>query len=418
MDKFKSCCLSVKNADWDNYLAYRTVKLAQIRDRYLGGLHYLLILGIFIYIIIAVILVQQGYLGFDVPIGSIRFELIPYTTEGNVISTTTFPYCTQYTGPSPVSNQEFCKFYATESLLYPSDLTNSFLVGTMFTDEYQTRNPNCEEDSTACQGTIWFSGSSGNYYSTAIEDYQVQITHSAVAPNFVLSSSSDDTRFEGQSLSMQGFFQYANGTTLTLNKGIPDVFTVNQLLLAAIDGEELDTFSDVTGETNSTFRQVGMVLNIEISYSNTYDFIAPANALQYTYQTRRIVETDYNIKEIVNGTDASRVLRTHNGVRINIQQSGSIGEFQFQAMLVQMVSGMGLLAVATIVVDQLAIRVLPQRAVYRSHKYQDVGDRTDLKLENNLMNINTNLKELEKNIEDLEDLSKSDGSKEERDSRL
>jgi len=87
-------------------------------------------------------------------------------------------------------------------------------------------------------------------------------------------------------------------------------------------------------------------------------------------------------------------------------------------MLVQMVSGMGLLAVATIVVDQLAIRVLPQRAVYRAHKYQDVGDRTDLKLENNLMNINTNLKELEKNIEDLEDLSKSDGSKEERDSRL
>jgi hypothetical protein len=60
----------------------------------------------------------------------------------------------------------------------------------------------------------------------------------------------------------------------------------------------------------------------------------------------------------------SRVIYRRRGVRILVSQSGFIGNFSIQALLVALTVSLGLLKVATFVVDFCATRVMRMRAIY------------------------------------------------------
>jgi len=51
-----------------------------------------------------------------------------------------------------------------------------------------------------------------------------------------------------------------------------------------------------------------------------------------------------------------------------IRVTGKIGKFAFQTLLVQLVSSLGLLAVAKFAVDTILQYVLPLRYIYRQYK--------------------------------------------------
>ena len=61
--------------DLDDAFAYSTVKVVKIRDRYLGITNYCFMLIIFIYVVINNIIMGLGYIQFEQPKGTVRFQL-------------------------------------------------------------------------------------------------------------------------------------------------------------------------------------------------------------------------------------------------------------------------------------------------------------------------------------------------------
>lgn len=60
---------------WDEYLAYPTVKIVKVKDRYLGLLRYSIMTLIFVYIVVYVIILNKGYYATDTPVGAIELSL-------------------------------------------------------------------------------------------------------------------------------------------------------------------------------------------------------------------------------------------------------------------------------------------------------------------------------------------------------
>ena len=195
---------------------------------------------------------------------------------------------------------------------------------------------------------------------------------------------------DGQSLS--GELRGPDGAPLPLSnssreqvgqEGKSDILELRTLLRAA-GIESLNAESDyVSKKKNDThgeresFRMAGMVLMVYYVYSNTdtynlYD-------VNYHIDVTRINKTEFKaVQPILTKNITSRKLYNRHGVRLVFQQVGQLGRFDFQTMLLSFVSGLGLLAAATLVVDQLAVRVLPQRKIYREYKINETEEIDEL----------------------------------------
>jgi hypothetical protein len=59
-------------------------------------------------------------------------------------------------------------------------------------------------------------------------------------------------------------------------------------------------------------------------------------------------------------------------IRVEFHQAGSLGVFSLSALLIRLVSGIGLLTLTATLTDSLALYVLPNRSNYRKRVYEDV----------------------------------------------
>eukprot|EP01098_Paradermamoeba_levis_P013023 TRINITY_DN5832_c0_g1_i6.p1 TRINITY_DN5832_c0_g1~~TRINITY_DN5832_c0_g1_i6.p1 ORF type:complete len:220 (-),score=94.01 TRINITY_DN5832_c0_g1_i6:99-758(-) len=149
-------------------------------------------------------------------------------------------------------------------------------------------------------------------------------------------------------------------------EGKNDILEVRTLLQVA--GVSLDDFStSSTGETN---RYAGVLLLVFIVYDNTHSF--STNNVRYTVKVREVKNTEFKSVEETYFSETTKRERNRHGVRLIFLQTGQLGKFQFQVLLLTMVSGLALLAVSTLIVDLLALMVLPQRKYYEKYKYYDV----------------------------------------------
>lgn len=148
-----------------------------------------------------------------------------------------------------------------------------------------------------------------------------------------------------------------------------DTFEVQTLLEAACV-DSLDTPSIGDGGKNISRRDSGLVLIAFVKYSNTETF--NLNKITYSISVGAINNTQYKADQaqFVEGIGDVNVIGRH-GVRVVFLQVGEIGKFDFQELLLTFVSGMGLLAIATVIVDILATRILSWRETYGQLKYQE-----------------------------------------------
>ena len=72
-----------------------------------------------------------------------------------------------------------------------------------------------------------------------------------------------------------------------------------------------------------------------------------------------------------------RYLRKAYGLRILVQSSGRCRKFDWGMIFVTLGSAVALLSVATVVVDGLAVYVLPKRDVYQRIKYNSLDEREE-----------------------------------------
>jgi len=141
------------------------------------------------------------------------------------------------------------------------------------------------------------------------------------------------------------------------------------VIMKAAGFNSLDDISDVN--STLTYRNSGVVFLLYITYSNmkTYDL----NNIEYTISARRVDLTKFKAIQSIFSKNIStgRVLWNRHGIRIIVLQTGKLGKFDFQTMLLTFVSGIGLIAVSSTIVDILATKILPGRKIYYKIKYQD-----------------------------------------------
>eukprot|EP01097_Dermamoeba_algensis_P005015 TRINITY_DN3195_c0_g1_i4.p1 TRINITY_DN3195_c0_g1~~TRINITY_DN3195_c0_g1_i4.p1 ORF type:complete len:248 (+),score=79.55 TRINITY_DN3195_c0_g1_i4:90-746(+) len=160
------------------------------------------------------------------------------------------------------------------------------------------------------------------------------------------------------------------------NSQLGDILSVRQILnLLPL---RLDDRADYAIEKNDTesYRSGGIVLLCLISYENDYSF--NTDNVRYKFQFKRVTMTEFKALEPIYSVPIQRrVTRNRHGVRIMFLQTGRIGKFDFQLLLLTFVSGLGLMAVATVIVDLLATQVLPEKEMYSEYKFQVTEDFSD-----------------------------------------
>eukprot|EP00300_Choanocystis_sp_HF-7_P023946 c25338_g1_i1.p1 GENE.c25338_g1_i1~~c25338_g1_i1.p1 ORF type:complete len:417 (+),score=93.99 c25338_g1_i1:32-1252(+) len=356
--------------DPDDVFAYDTIKVVRIRDRQLGLLHHFFQFGILLYIVFYVMIVGHGYLKYDQPVGVIRAGIQQCPTGASCTSDLRqLPYCTENnTGIAPLP----CRLYDEQEICYPIGQGDPMFVATRITESVQSRV--CGAVATSCKGNIWNTTGTTSFYTAGVENWSIQLDHSVQAPSF---SHPGDTKYQGDNRDLDGELVFVGSKeVLHFQSGLVDNFPLSTLTRAA--GVNLDSLSDSSGD-NVPMRYDGIVLLVMIHYTNTYVTFAPAPRLRYTVSAKHIAKTEFKSVHPIANDGTVRTTWNMHGVRIEFVQTGAIGKFDFQTMLVQLVTALALLKVSTVVVDSIALYFKELKGLYRKAKIEETEDFSDVR---------------------------------------
>lgn len=384
--------------DWDNLLSYKTVKIISIRDKRLGLLHYFFMFLIFVYVVGYTIVWQKRYLITASPIGSIRLSLKEPDTRPPPSNLT---YCLDNSTYSS-SFDSFhkkklqCRYWDAPLVLYPGMESSSMFISTRVNIEYEylynnVTGQNCSAEmlSPDCKYIPSKEDPLIETYIADPERFTIMIDHAVYAPRVGIQR--DGT-------SLDGYIKGPDGEKMEVphtdhqrvgEPGVADIISVATMLKAA-GVDDLDAESDYISPKNDShresFRYAGAVFVVYMVYSNTetYDLYD----VQYYYQVTRLKKTEFkSVQPILTKNIDKRKLYNRHGVRLIFQQVGNLGKFDFQTLLLSFVSGLGLLAAATFVVDLLALYLFPQKKIYRAYKYLQTKEILSSTTEEDLANI-------------------------------
>jgi len=90
--------------------------------------------------------------------------------------------------------------------------------------------------------------------------------------------------------------------------------------------------------------------------------------IRYTISPYWAVGVESSSDTTIESTDqAERTTKDRNGIRVRVLQTGVIGQANAQALLIQLVTSMALLAVSTTIVQTLALHACPLRHIYAQY---------------------------------------------------
>jgi hypothetical protein len=115
---------------------------------------------------------------------------------------------------------------------------------------------------------------------------------------------------------------------------------------------------------------------VVIDYQNQVRY---PNQIKYGYWPSVIPGAEYKVLEVIRNPDNTVTEINRHGVKIVFQQTGSIGHFDMITLLINLVSAIALLKVASIIVEVLMLRFLPERKIYQSFKFEHTEDFGDLR---------------------------------------
>eukprot|EP00040_Diaphanoeca_grandis_P018537 m.97503 g.97503 ORF g.97503 m.97503 type:complete len:450 (-) comp26982_c0_seq5:41-1390(-) len=407
--KSSEYCATCCGASCDSVFAYQTQKIVTIKDRRLGILKILFMVVITMYISFNIIY-NCKYLNLEAPFGTVRFSLReptidecdPVKTDGCRIDNSrltpvdTYEYCSQNPNTNfPENLTKPCVFWDAIEAKHVQD--RSVLLTTMFQAMTQTRQ-NCSLNPTPKQNCsqLWQNDENVTFnYVAGIENFTLLVDHVVETPTLGLGSSAtamagkllvqhDSTvcvAQKGQDIHGQRTNNAPCFVTPQISNGF-DYFDILTLLRAGdLDGKEI--YLDDLGYKHKPYRQNGGVLLLTISYSNWLHWSGPydwsnfptitSRPITYTYSAKLMSDSKYKYETTAYPTRDTRLVKTLYGLRIVVLQGGTLGKFDVSVLIVQLTTSLGMLAVATIIVDLLATRVLRMRNFYRSSKYQESG---------------------------------------------
>jgi len=160
-----------------------------------------------------------------------------------------------------------------------------------------------------------------------------------------------------------------------------DMFSIRELLKAAnvsLDQRRHGLPSWVGG----TYRSSGFVLVIRVHYSNVESWLGAkvlpwkifGPTMHYTYRiTKHASHQDFMLSKVhASGSDApkhSRTLMEFHGIRVLIEQSGSLAVWDNIQLLLILTTTLALMAVSSCITDTVASQCLPDE--FRKWKYEE-----------------------------------------------
>lgn len=375
--------------DLDSVFSYSTVKIVSIKDRRLGLLHYFFVTLILAYVIGWTLVYQKRYLLLEKPIGTVRVSLLePNWTARPQPSA--LPYClppAPAVGDDDAASSNFtvkklpCRYWDAVQTLYPAVEATSMFVSTRVSLQSEVLINALNQSAGGCDDTIPLphciyarSGPDEVFYVADPEDFTVMIDHSVFAP--LVGIQADATHLAGRLLNSTGGRVEVAAPEYVGFAGKPDILRVSTLLRAA-GVDDLDAPSDFRSlkpnASEESFRYAGLQLLVFVTYSNTDSF--NLSDISYSYDVVRINRTEFKaLQNVVTKNISSRLVYDRHGIRMIFVQNGQLGRFDFQTLLLSVVSGLGLLAASTLLVDIIALRIMPQRKVYHHFKYEETQD--------------------------------------------
>ncbi|KAH3760907.1 P2X receptor [Pelomyxa schiedti] len=358
-----SICSSMWVA-FKNFLAYDTVQVVRIKDTKLAVVHWSFVILIVLYIALWTILKGKAYLLLQTPDGSVRMSLLK---PGTYAPAEELPYCLQnssyYNG---YPNWE-CAYLDQVLALYPPGEPNGMAISTRITSTSQYL-PSCNLTELNCD---YVDNVTTTYYLADIEKFTVLLDHSFYAPEVGIQGNGRD--IIGEIVDSKGHVMKLQSPNVVGQGGSYDILQLGVILQAA--GIDLDSTSDTNTSVSKRFD--GIVIMIMISYSNTYTY--NLNKIKYTVSCQAISGAKYKVEQpYVDQNLQARLVHNRHGVHLVALQMGALGKFDFQTLLITFVSGFGLVAFATVVVDILATKILPNRQIYAGLKYKKTCDFAEL----------------------------------------
>lgn len=402
--------------NWDEVLAYDTFKVVRVRDKYLGLLRYTLTFMILIYIVVKVLVLDKSYYIHDSPGGSVRISLeAPKDTDMSkerfcpnhpdyVISCEqsevdkAWPYvaetCLEAKAPSLHHLPIACQVWDPYDSRYPADEQNAIFITTRAAVEKQQyncgkRNTNSEpKQQDGCSSDqppyITDPDEQGVYFLAGVTNYTLGIQHSV----FGQSSAFQSDTYRGNSRGYHGKIQLnpkdpnsvrefpASDPNDKENVDKPDVISVGELLFAA----SVD-LSEKSKDKSNSLLYSGTVVLVLVKYSNDEGWNHPSpGEPRYEYIVRRVNNSDYKMfeaKDVPNEPN-SRLLIKRAGPKFIFLVTGDFAQFSFQTLLIQLASAIGLLSVATLVVETVMLYLAKWRKHYAAAKFEETNDFSDL----------------------------------------
>ncbi|KAL6072949.1 Purinergic receptor [Balamuthia mandrillaris] len=381
-----SCCYG--KLSWDSVLAYSTVKVVQIRDKRLGLLHYFLMALIIGYIVGYTLLYQKRYLLLEVPTGSVRTSLQSPQTAGQLPPPPSqLPYCSPLAAASSSAQQQQqkrqsdsggggggfpfdqypCQYWDEELVVFPVTEATAMFIATRVTSASE-HLVNCSLTSPTC---VYVNAQPPETFFIAnIENFTLLIDHSMFTQEVGLQANSRE--LPGKLVNQHGHEMKDPFPGDSIGQaGKADIIHLS-LLLEAAGIHSLDTPSS----NNATLskRYDGIVLLVFITYSNTFSF--NTKSVHYEYSVHEVSSTKFkSVEPILTKNITTRQTWNRHGIRLIFIQQGRLGKFDFQTLLLSLVSGLGLLAVATFIVDTCALRLMPStKKIYHRYKYLETPE--------------------------------------------
>jgi hypothetical protein len=404
-------------ANWDEIFAYDTFKVVRVKDKYLGAIRLVLMSIIVLYIIVKVLLMDKGYVVHDTPTGTTRISLqspsgLDLTAEkfcpnhAEYIASCdpaddakgSWGYLTErclpkdkYTviGGMPMA----CQIWDEHDVRYPADEANAIFLSTRIIQEKQTyacghQNTNAEpkRESTCQLPYVSDPAQVGAFFLAGVTQYTLGVQHSFFAQNPIFNP--DD--FSGNSRGFPGklYLDPNDKSKVKLfpknseTDDKPDIITVGEFLESA----SVDLSSSSKDPRNSILYS-GTVVLVLVKYSNDDGWNhLKSGTPRYEYTLKRVHNSDYKMfeaKSVINEPN-SRLLLKRAGPKFIFLVTGDFIQFNFQALLLSLTSALGLLAVVTLVVEFVMLKMMKWRKHYAAAKYEETNDFSTLYEDDNI----------------------------------
>jgi len=364
-----------------SFLVYDTVSIVRIKDKRLALLHYACMIGIGIYIFIWTIWWNQAYYAFEAPVGTVRINpMAPSERPGDHwLDIKDLQYCLR-DGHEKLYNFTLqpCKYFDSALDVFPQAVDSTITIASRIKFSTQT----CNNTYFNTSDTAWSDNQTETYYLADIERFTLQLDHTFYAPNlniqhnakgmkgYVVKTIEEIQNFDDST--NKSFKPYlSKGEVIGVEDEL-DIVSVGSLLRMA--GVDIDKQSVREGES---IRYSGAIFLVFLDYQNSMTRWF-TNGTRYSIRVEMINDTEYKAVQTVytKKLDGGRTIYNRHGLHFVFLQTGKLVAFDFQVLLLSLVSGMGMFAFSTTIVDLISTKLLGNKDVVSNLKYKTTPNLT------------------------------------------